>query len=79
MMAAFSRSISPMRPILCESVTVASGTSSRMISAARSSWAELTWQKMPATANEVTPLAFSARAVSATAFSSSATLTRPSN
>ncbi len=78
MMAAFSRSMIPIRPIRLDSVTAICGASCAMICAARSSIAALTGENSPQIAAHVSPSAFIWRAASATARSSSGELIRPS-
>ena len=79
MMAAFSRSISPMRPISPDRVSSVSGASFRMISAIRRSISELIGVKTAERTADLMPLAFMSLAPSITAFSSSGAIVRPSN
>ena len=75
---AFSRSSSPMRPSSCDSVTAASGHSSRRIAAARVSHSALSGEKTAAIATDVMPAARMRRAASRMPASSSGTIGRPS-
>ena len=75
--AAFSRSSSPMRPIVEDSVRCASGSSSRTMSPARTSIEPLTGENSPVTATERTPRDFMSRAASRRPFSSSASARSP--
>ncbi len=75
---AFSRSSRPMRPSSCESVTAASGSSSRRIAAARVSHSALRGEKTEAMPTEVMPAARIRRAASRMPVSSKGTIGRPS-
>ena len=79
MMAAFSRSKKPMRPISFDSEIAAPGSSLRMISAARSSIVEFMGEKIDEIATDRSPFVLNPRAASATAPSSRGAISRPSN
>ncbi len=78
MIAAFSRSISPIRPRSLEIVTLASGISFRTISRARNSPSRLTGANIPVIATAFRPKYRNRFAASRTARSSRGTISDPS-